>query len=198
MWPGAIPTFGSWISPETVTPDVLITEDEAFMLYPSPVEEEFGSGIRVPQPADGERGPRLVFADSTQSVYLADIYGSGTTDILYLAPNRIAIIRNQSGNRFNDPEYLTNFPPIDNLAAVQALDLLGNNTACLVWSSPLSKDAARPMRYLDLMGGQKPHLLTRTRNNLGAEAIIQYAPFTKFYSQDKFAEGRISVSCRVV
>ena len=48
-------------------------------------------------------------------------------------------------------------------------DLLGNGTACLVWSSPLPGDARRPMRYIDLMGGQKPHLLVRTSNNLGAE-----------------------------
>jgi hypothetical protein len=31
------------------------------------------------------------------------------------------------------------------------------------------------MRYVDLMGGQKPHLLTRAINNLGAETVIQYA-----------------------
>ena len=40
-------------------------------------------------------------------------------------------------------------------SAVTAVDLLGNGTACLVWSSPLPGDARRPMRYIDLMGGQK-------------------------------------------
>ena len=72
-------------------------------------------------------------------------------------------------------------PPVDNLAAVQAVDLFGNGTACLVWSSPLPGDARRPMRYIDLMGGQKPHLLVKTANNLGAETHVQYAPSTKFY-----------------
>jgi RHS repeat-associated protein len=43
------------------------------------------------------------------------------------------------------------------------------------------------MRYIDLMGGQKPHLLVKTVNNLGAETVVQYAPSTKFYLQDKFA-----------
>ena len=51
-------------------------------------------------------------------------------------------------------------------------DLLGNGTACLVWSSPLPGDARRPMRYVDLMGGQKPHLLVKTVNNLGAETRV--------------------------
>ena len=41
------------------------------------------------------------------------------------------------------------------------------------------------MRYIDLMGGQKPHLLVSVTNNLGAETVIQYAPSTKFYVADK-------------
>ena len=41
------------------------------------------------------------------------------------------------------------------------------------------------MRYIDLMGGQKPHLLVTVKNNLGAETRIHYAPSTKFYLQDK-------------
>ena len=43
------------------------------------------------------------------------------------------------------------------------------------------------MRYIDLMGGQKPHLLLTTRNNLGAETHVEYAASTKFYLADKAA-----------
>jgi hypothetical protein len=35
------------------------------------------------------------------------------------------------------------------------------------------------------MGGQKPHLLVKTINNLGAETRVEYVPSTKFYLQDK-------------
>jgi hypothetical protein len=77
------------------------------------------------------------------------------------------------------------FPRVDELASITPADLLGNGTACLVWSSPLARDADRPMRYVNLMGGQKPHLLVKTKNNLGAETEVQYAPSTKFYLQDK-------------
>ncbi|MCP4308929.1 MAG: hypothetical protein GY788_29475, partial [bacterium] len=66
-------------------------------------------------------------------------------------------------------------------------DLLGNGTACLVWSSPLPGNTTQPMRYVNLMGGQKPHMLIKMKNNLGAETEIQYAPSTKFYLADKFA-----------
>src|SRR5436189_2691637 len=120
-------------------------------------------------------------------IRLADIDGSGTTDIIYLSTNQIEIYRNQSGNSWSAPESLTNFPAVDNLSAVQAVDLLGNGTACLVWSSPLCGDIRHPMRYVDLMGGRKPHLLVKTINNLGAETVVSYAPSTKFYLQDKLA-----------
>jgi hypothetical protein len=45
------------------------------------------------------------------------------------------------------------------------------------------------MRYIDLMGGVKPHLMTASRNNLGAETRVQYTASTKFYLEDK-AAGR--------
>src|SRR5207302_7963937 len=82
---------------------------------------------------------------------------------------------------------LDGFPPLDNVGAVTTADLLGNGTACLVWSSPLPRDARRPLRYLDLMSGTKPHLLTHARNNLGAETNIEYTASTRFYLADKAA-----------
>ncbi len=122
-----------------------------------------------------------------QRVRLADIDGSGTTDIIYLGRDGVRLYFNQSGNRWSGPRRLRQFPRIDNLSSVLTVDLLGNGTACLVWSSPLPGDARRPLRYIDLMGGQKPHLLIRSVNNLGAETHVQYAASTKFYLADKHA-----------
>src|SRR5262249_12918074 len=76
---------------------------------------------------------------------------------------------------------------VDSLSKVTAVDLLGNGTACLVWSSSLPGSTRRQVRYVDLMGGQKPHLLVWTRNNLGGETEVQYAPSTKFYLLDERA-----------
>jgi RHS repeat-associated protein len=120
-------------------------------------------------------------------VRLADIDGSGTTDIIYLHRDGVRIYFNQSGNRLSTARRLTQFPPVDDLAAVVTADLLGNGTACLVWSSPLPGDARRPIRYVDLMGGSKPHLLTTSINNLGTETRVQYVPSTKFYLADRNA-----------
>jgi RHS repeat-associated protein len=222
--------------------DILITEDDVFIWYPSLAEAGFGSGIRVAQALDEEDGPRLLFADSSESVYLADlsgdgltdlvrirnsevcywpnlgyghfgakvtmdnspwfaepelfsqkrihladIDGSGITDIIYLGGDRVSLYFNQSGNSWSEERVLTQFPGVDSLSSVAAVDLLGTGTACLVWSSSLPGEETRSMRYVDLMGSRKPNLLVRVTNNLGAETHIRYAPSTSFYMEDKFA-----------
>lgn len=222
--------------------DILITEDDCFVWHSSLAEDGFGSVERVRQPWDEERGARVVFADGTQSIYLADmsgdgltdivrirngevcywanlgygrfgtkvtmdnapwfdapdifnqrrilladIDGSGTTDILYLSGEGVQVYFNQSGNSWSAKRVLKSFPAIDNVVSVTTLDLLGNGTACLVWSSPLPGSSPRVMRYIDVIGGQKPHLLIQTVNNMGAATIVQYAPSTKFYLQDRLA-----------
>ena len=119
---------------------------------------------------------------------LGDIDGSGTTDILYLGPDNVAIYFNQSGNSLAEKQLLSGgFPAINNVTSASVLDLLGSGIACLVWSSPLTSDSGRQMQYVDLMGGQKPHLLIGVKNNLGAETRVRYAPSTKFYVQDREA-----------
>ncbi|MHA7291289.1 SpvB/TcaC N-terminal domain-containing protein [Arthrobacter sp. MDT3-24] len=220
--------------------DVLITEDDTFIWHTSLAEDGFGPMQRVAQALDEERGPRVVFADGTQSIYLADlsgdgltdivrirngeacywpnlgygrfgakvtmdnapwfdnpdqfdhnrirladIDGSGTTDIVYLHRDGVRLYFNQSGNSWSMPQQLKGFPHIDESVSITPIDLLGNGTACLVWSSPLAGDAQRQMRYVDLMGGTKPHLLVKTVNNLGTETRIDYAPSTKFHLLDK-------------
>jgi RHS repeat-associated protein len=220
--------------------DVLIAEDDAFVWHASLAEDGFGPARRVAQALDEEKGPRLVFADGTQSIYLADlsgdgltdlvrirngeacywpnlgygrfgpkvtmdnapwfdtpdhfdhkrirladIDGTGTTDLIYLHRDGVRFYFNQSGNGWSEPQILSVFPRVDDLVSIMPADLLGNGTACLVWSSPLPGDGQRRMRYVSLMGGQKPHLLIKTVNNLGAETRVEYAPSTKFYLQDK-------------
>jgi RHS repeat-associated protein len=224
--------------------DVLIAENAVFTGHLSLAEDGFGPALRIGQPTDEERGPRLVFADGEQSIHLADmcgdgltdlvrirdgevcywpnlgygrfgakvtmddaprldrgdafeqrrvlladVDGSGTNDLIYLGADGVRVYFNQSGNRWSRARRLVQLPHLDNVSAVQAADLLGNGTACLVWSSPLPADARRPVRYVDLMGGVKPHLLVALRNNLGAETRIEYAPSTRFYLADK-RDGR--------
>jgi RHS repeat-associated protein len=225
-------------------PDILISEDTVFTWHESLAKDGFAPARRSPKRWDEEKGPKLVFSDPTQSIFLADmagdglsdivriryceicywpnlgygrfgakvtmgnapmfespdlfdprrihladIDGSGNSDIIYVGHNGISFFFNQSGNFWSPPYRLSHFPKVDSLTSIAAMDFLGNGTACLVWSSPLASDARRPMRYIDLMGGQKPHLLVYTTNNMGAETEVQYKASTKFYLQDR-QEGR--------
>lgn len=221
--------------------DILITEDVAIRWHPSLLHRGFGEGLRIPAPHDEEHGARVVFADRTQSIYLADMSGdgmsdivrirngevcywpnlgygrfgakvvmdrapwfdtpdlfdqrrvrladtdgSGTADILYLSNDGVHVYLNESGNAWSERRILRGIPSADP-RSVSVVDFLGRGTTCLVWSSPLPGDSQRPLRYVDLMRGQKPHLLTRIVNNLGAETVIEYASSTEFYLADQAA-----------
>ena len=62
--------------------DLLVTCDDEIVWYPSLGSDGFGPAHRVHLPHDEEQGPRLVFADGTQSIYRADMSGDGLTDIV--------------------------------------------------------------------------------------------------------------------
>lgn len=133
------------------------------------------------------RSPRFDHPDqfSHERIRLVDVTGSGTTDIIYLGRSEIRIWHNESGNSWSDqPHVIRQFPAIDRLSSVSAIDLLGSGTACLVWSSPLPSDSGAPLAYIELYADGKPYLLRSWVNNLGLEHSIEYAPSTRFYLQD--------------
>lgn len=150
-----------------------------------------------PSLGHGRFGPRVSMADAPwlsapdlldrRRLLLADIDGSGTTDLIWLDETGAHVWFNQAGNGWSAPHHLPSVPPVSQLDHIAAADLLGNGTACLVWSTPLPGGALGPLRYIDLMGGQKPHLLTFSTNNLGVETRVYYAPSTRFYSADRAA-----------
>lgn len=119
---------------------------------------------------------------------LADLTGDGTTDIVHLGEDGCTAYRNLAGNGWSAGERLAG-PPAARGVDVSVTDVLGNGTPCLLWVSPLPGDREHPLRYVDLMGGTKPHLLAAVRNNLGAERTITYRTSSWFHLLDR-AEGR--------
>jgi RHS repeat-associated protein len=225
-------------------PDILITENDAFVWYRSRAKEGFEPAAVVTKPRNELKGPDIVFAADSETIHLADmsgdglvdivrvrngevcywpnlgygrfgrkvtldqgplfdtpeqfdpkrirfadIDGSGTNDIIYLGRDGVRLYFNESGNRLSKARLIKSLPPTDSTSSLSVVDLLGQGTSCLVWSSPLQGNQARPLLYIDLMGGKKPHMLEKVVNNLGAETRIAYAPSTKFYLKDK-AEGK--------
>ena len=222
--------------------DVVLAGNEGLTWHPALGTDGFGEGLVTPWAFDERSGPRLVFADGTDTIALADmsgdgltdivrvrngdvcywpnlgygrfgakvtmraspvldtpdlfdprrirladIDGSGTTDLLYLGRGGVDIHLNASGNTWI-PARRVEVPLEDTLSHVQVTDLLGEGTACLVWSSTLPGEAERPLRFVDLME-TKPYLLASVRNNLGAETHVTYKPSTCFSARDH-DEGR--------
>ena len=92
---------------------MLITEDEVFTWYPSLAEEGFGPAERVRQALDEEKGPRLVFADGTQSIYLADMSGDGLTDLVRIRNGEVCYWPNLGYGRFGAKVTMDNAPWFD-------------------------------------------------------------------------------------
>lgn len=224
--------------------DIMVTEDEAFSWFQSLGKEGYDQARRTFQSFDEEKGPKLVFTDSLQTIYLSDfsgdglpdlvrirngdicywpnmgyghfgkkvtmnnaprfdsvdqfthdrlrlsdIDGSGATDLIYLLPaGGATVYKNLAGNGWSDGSRLRAFPQFDNISTVSTIDLLGNGCACLVWAGPLST-GGQALRYIDLVNGQKPFLLTRYTNDLGLETKVLYTPSTRFYL-DGHRDGR--------
>ena len=122
-----------------------------------------------------------------QYLHLADVSGTGATDIIYLGKNTFRAFINLSGNAWSDAHEIDPFFAIDSNSKLSVIDLLGTGTSCLVWSSDLPAYANAPMRYIDLMDSKKPHVLTHYKNNLGKETSIHYKSSTHYYLQDKLA-----------
>jgi virulence plasmid B protein/glycosyltransferase TcdB-like subunit of Tc toxin/glycosyltransferase TcdB-like subunit of Tc toxinin/VCBS repeat protein len=122
-------------------------------------------------------------------IRLADIDGTGTTDVLYIGRDRVTVWMNQAGNSFAAPVKLAAVPDASDLSTVDVVDLLGTGTACLVWSTALPSMPPR-MRYVDLLQSVKPHLLANVQNNLGLETRIAYSTSTHMYLEDR-AQGSL-------
>src|SRR4029077_8851054 len=101
----------------------------------------FGSKVTM------DHAPQFDHAEQfdQRRIRLADIDGSGTTDVIYLHRDGVRLYFNQSGNGWSAAQTLTAFPRVDDAVHVAPIDLLGSGTACLVWSSPAPADAPRPL-----------------------------------------------------
>jgi hypothetical protein len=94
--------------------DVLITEDGALIWQPSLGEAGFGPARRVAQALDEERGPRLVFADAAQSIYLADLSGDGLTDLVRIRNGEVSYWPNLGHGHFGAKVTMDDSPRFDN------------------------------------------------------------------------------------
>lgn len=119
-------------------------------------------------------------------LHLADVTGTGASDLLYLDGKQATVWLNLSGNGWSAPLTIA-LPETVLPNRLSVIDLLGNGTACLVWSSPLPANSDSPLRYIDLLGGKKPHMLVGYSNGSGGDTTLAYRSSTRFYLDDNRA-----------
>jgi RHS repeat-associated protein len=127
-------------------------------------------------------------------LFIADVNGTATADLVYVYADRVELFLNESGNSFSDAISITLPEPFSPFDRIHFSDILGNGTTCLVFTKI---DGTPRHYYYDFVGeieidgtqhkSMKPYLLNIINNNLGSTTQIQYCSSTKFYLEDKKA-----------
>jgi len=125
--------------------DVLITEEDAFVWHPSLAEAGFGPARRVTQALDEEKGPRLILADGTQSIYLADLSGDGLIDLVRIRNGEVCYWPNLGYGRFGAKVTMDEPPCCDNTdqfghKRIRLADIDGSGTTDTIY---LHRDGVR-------------------------------------------------------
>ncbi|HTZ67331.1 MAG TPA: SpvB/TcaC N-terminal domain-containing protein, partial [Roseiarcus sp.] len=93
--------------------DLLISEEAVFTWYESLGADGFASARHASKSWDEEKGPKLVFADSTQSIFTADMLGDGLSDIVRVRRGDICYWPNLGYGRFGAKVTMGNAPVFD-------------------------------------------------------------------------------------
>ena len=93
--------------------DALITEQDVLTWYPSLAQDGFGNARKTPRAFDEDSDARLVFSDSTQTIFLADMSGDGLTDLTRIRNGEVCYWPNLGYGRFGRKVTLGNSPRFD-------------------------------------------------------------------------------------
>ncbi|HDT4319726.1 TPA: virulence protein [Klebsiella aerogenes] len=129
-------------------------------------------------------------------VFLADIDGSGTVDVIYAHSHHLEIYCNQSGNGFAPP---VDVPlPVgvcfDDTCRLQIADIQGLGVASMVLTVP----HMAVQHWCCHLTTFKPWLLNAVNNNMGAHNSLHYRSSAQFWLDEKVAagtRGETPVSC---
>ncbi|GFF58023.1 hypothetical protein IFM51744_09411 [Aspergillus udagawae] len=131
--------------------------------------------------------PSVIESFDPERVHFIDVDGSGPTDLVYILPTGgVHIYFNQAGNSWAASLQVSGLPRIVEPSSVFLLDLLGQGTACLCWHDSVGNaPVTTEIKYMDLMGGSKPHLLQSYEDGMVAVTSVVYTPSTRFYLRDR-------------
>ncbi|MCP4458843.1 MAG: VCBS repeat-containing protein [Cytophagales bacterium] len=120
--------------------DLLITKDNCFVCYPSLAEKGFDPSFETLQSFDEETGPKIVFSDADQSVYLSDMSGDGLSDIVRIKNGSVSYWPNKGYGHFGAKVSMDNAPWFDhedifNQQRIRLADVDGSGTTDIIYIS---------------------------------------------------------------
>ncbi|RJG25196.1 SpvB/TcaC N-terminal domain-containing protein [Paenibacillus thiaminolyticus] len=120
-----------------------------------------------------------------EHVFLADLDGSGASDIIYASGDALLIYRNLSGNSFADPLRvpLPEGVRFDDLCRLLPGDIRGLGAASLVLHVPYMAPRSWKLDFF----AAKPYLLQTVSNNLGASSSFLYRSSAQYWLDEKQA-----------
>ncbi len=158
--------------------DIVVLSSGSVRYWPNVGYGRFGKEIVM------EGDTQLPLDFNPQRLFLADLDGSGTADLVYVDFNEVHFWFNQSGNSWSEKQTISGTPITVDAAAISFTDFFGTGTTSLLWSYDFGTFRDGNYKVLDFSGGKKPYLLTEMTNNLGATTKVRYASSTKFYLDD--------------
>ena len=118
--------------------DTLVSEDDAFVWNAWIRESGFAPAERVPKPHDEDTGPRVMLADPTGCLFLADMSGDGLSDLVRIRNREICYWPNLGYGRFAAKVVMDCAPAFDlddqfDARRIRLADIDGSGTADLVY-----------------------------------------------------------------
>jgi RHS repeat-associated protein len=118
--------------------DILITEDDQLLWYPSLGKQGFDAAYSVRKTLEEDEGLRLVFADANESIYLANMGGDGLTDLVRMRNGSIDYWPNLGYGHFGRKVSMSHAPRFDTPDAfeqsrLRLADINGSGTADILY-----------------------------------------------------------------
>ncbi|MBX8600536.1 toxin [Pseudomonas cichorii] len=140
-------------------------------------------------------------AFDSSRILLADMDGSGASDLLYLEPDCIRVFMNEGGNAFSAP-FEQAWPDgmrYDRFCQVSGADLQGLGFSSLVITAPHMQPRHWTLHYAANALGllHKPYLLKATDNHMGTTGEVTYRSSAQEWLDEKkdlLAAGKSAVS----
>ncbi|MCB0836421.1 MAG: toxin [Bacteroidetes bacterium] len=119
-------------------PDIFISEHDFYEWHESLGEKGFGPANFISQPIDEEQGPKLVFQDIEQTIFLADMSGDGLTDLVRIRNGEVCYWANLGYGRFSRKISMDYAPRFDQEDAfhsgyIKLVDIDGSGTTDIVY-----------------------------------------------------------------